>query len=815
MFAGIRNAFYLQPILLLLAGVGLAAAVAPSAEFHPGWALVPIPGFLYLAHRWRRSRTGFCIVLLLAAFSFGLARASSGRNPAAESNILKLPESEELILEGRIDSVPEPTRHGMRFDLELLRHVNGPETWTSLRGTVATYLPERVRGIAHGDTIRVRAKLRRPMNFRTPGAFDYAGHLARRNIYMTAVISDSRNIAITHRASSGRVRHRFEEWRNRLDQSFEKNLSAPSAALARAFVIGRQGYLPDAILDDFRQAGVAHILSISGLHMAVVYGAAFWLVRWVLVFVPNLALWISVGGLAGTLAFVPTLFYLFLAGAEPPATRSAAMVLVMILCMVLERPKDSFHALAIAALVLLLANPGNLYGLSFQLTFLAVLGIISIHRAFPAVREREEREGASRWQRGRVRIVRFIREGTLMTLGATLLTAPVVLQAFNLFFPASFIANLVVTPMSIVAVVALLAESALLLLGVPFTEIVAQTLDVLLRILAGLATFSAHIPWASFTLPTPSAFQTAVLTGMGLSLIWIRTRRGQIGLSAGLLILFASEMGVRWKDHAPGTLEVSFLDVGQGDAAWIRFPDGRTMLLDAGGGIDQSYDIGRQVIARFLWHERVRTVDAMYLSHPHADHVDGAHAVLKQFNVGELWTSADFPGPDGTGAVILDLTEALGVRRRILHAGEVPWKSEDVKIEVLAPPPSLFRGAYDTTNDNSLVLKISHGKVTMLFPGDIGVTPETWLVLNELDLDTGLLKVPHHGSTTSSSDAFISAVNPEFAVMSVGLHNRYGLPSPEIVQRYGKAGVELLRTDLEGSVRFRSDGQRLYRVPLQ
>lgn len=343
------------------------------------------------------------------------------------------------------------------------------------------------------------------------------------------------------------------------------------------------------------------------------------------------------------------------------------------------------------------------------------------------------------------------------------------------------------------------------MLGVQIPDMVFSAAALPIEVLLKLSHAFARLPGASVYLPTPSPFELILLFGLGFGLLLVRRQAGRVLAIAALLTL-AIDLGVTWIGRPlDGRMTAVFLDVGQGDAAWVELPDGKTLLIDTGGGFDQNFDVGRNVIARFLWDRRHASVDIVALSHPHPDHVDGARFILEHFHVGELWTGPEFPGPDGYGADLLDAARRNGVVHRVLKAGDVALHGSETTIRVLAPPEHLW----DDVNDNSLVLRIDFGDTAFLFPGDIGARAERRVWLSDYPLRADVLKVPHHGSITSTSREFLASVSPRYAVISAGLHNRYGLPDEDVISRLEDSGAAVFRTDESGTIEIMSDGRAI------
>jgi competence protein ComEC len=272
---------------------------------------------------------------------------------------------------------------------------------------------------------------------------------------------------------------------------------------------------------------------------------------------------------------------------------------------------------------------------------------------------------------------------------------------------------------------------------------------------------------------------------------------------------------VAWYPFAPnlhrGKLGVTVLDVGQGDSIFAEFPGGRTMLVDGGGlsgsewvgGYRSGADVGEEVVSPYLWSRGLKRIDVVALSHADHDHIDGLYSVLQNFKVGELWVGWDDPRP----AYARLLAEARSRGVRIIHVAQgEDFNFGAARADVLWPPAG---GVGDSPNDNCVVLRLSQGPSHFLLTGDIERPAEEGLIASHQPLQSEFLKVPHHGSKTSSTAPFLAAVDPRVAVVSVGAENPFGHPAPSVVQRYEHDGVRLLRTDRDGAVTAIADGRTL------
>ena len=324
----------------------------------------------------------------------------------------------------------------------------------------------------------------------------------------------------------------------------------------------------------------------------------------------------------------------------------------------------------------------------------------------------------------------------------------------------------------------------------------------------------AAFPYAATYVVTPTPFEVALFYGLCVTLLFFShinppaLRKTVLACLLGAILVD----GGYWiaQRYFRTDLRVTFLDIGQGDATVIEFPGSHVMVIDGGGFLSQTFDSGEAILAPFLWQKKIGRVDTLVLTHPHLDHYGGLEFLARHFGVTAFWSNGKQSKGSRSFAVLDETLKERNIETHVLCRGtDVPEpKIGGVRIQVLHPPCG--RTGLDT-NNSSLVLRLSHGDVDILLTGDVETTAEDMLLSTRKPLDSEILKVPHHGSGTSSSPRFLEAVSPDVAVASLGHLNRFDFPAPEVVERYERRGVEFLRTDTAGAVSITSDG-RGYRV---
>ena len=404
------------------------------------------------------------------------------------------------------------------------------------------------------------------------------------------------------------------------------------------------------------------------------------------------------------------------------------------------------------------------------------------------------------------RILSWFAMLSFVSIAAAIGTSPLVAYYFNRVSIISPVANLVTVPIIGFIIVPIgLLSSILIPVSQTFSGWLISVNSHLLSLIIKFTALIASVPMASIRVVTPDILEVSLFYLLIASFIY----RKESHLARRLLIAALALMVAVGFFHVlkPGfqkDLKVTFLEVGQGESTLIEFPGGKRMLIDGGGFPDSDIDVGEMIIAPFLWHERIREIDYLVLSHPNSDHYGGLPFILRNFNVGEVWESGVEEGSEGYAEFKRTVREE-GLRYKVVGDGE-DIAVNDVTINVLNPPRGYMPKGDRAANNGSLVLKVSYGDTSFLFTGDIEKEAEYALLSKGDELKSTILKVPHHGSLTSSTVEFLNKVRPGKAVFSVGYNNRFGFPKEAVLKRYEYLGTDIYRTDRDGAITASTDG---------
>lgn len=677
-------------------------------------------------------------------------------------------EGQDLLLEGVVATIPEQRGRLWRFEFE----VEGVLT----SDVALEQLPQRLRlnwynnapRLDVGERWQLRVRLKQPHGFMNPGGFDYEGWLYRHAIRATGYVRDGDD---NRRVGMAGLSWQVDRWRSALSRQMDVALPQQEfRGIIKALAIGKQDEIGEAQWTTFLKTGTNHLVAISGLHVSMIAGLAFFLLRWLWGRSARLALRWPAQKAGAVAAIAAALIYAALAGFSIPTQRTLIMVVVFMVALIAQRYRRPSDGLLLALLIVLLLDPLAVMDAGFWLSFGAVAFI------FLGMGGRLAAHGLW-WKWGRVHL--------LMALAL----APVTLLLFQKTSLVSPLANFVAVPWISLVVVPLVLLGSLLL-------VIAPALGTLLLELANgsLGWVWPFLQWCA-ALPASQLYHafTAdwVVIPATIGVVWLLAPRGWPGRWLGGVWL-ATAFLLPHPRPASGEAWFTLLDVGQGLAAVVETQH-HLLVFDTGPRFSDTFDTGEAVILPFLLQRGVKRVNTLVISHGDNDHIGGAESLLEFFPVARLLTSAP---------------EKLGAHHpEPCRAGQ-RWQWDGVEFAMLNPSAELAK----KENNNSCVLKVTAAAGALLLTGDIEKQAERALLSRDAaQLRADLLVVPHHGSKSSSTDEFIAAVAPRWALFPVGYRNRFNFPRPEVVARYQEHDIALLESGNLGaiSVRLGLDGVSL------
>lgn len=808
----------LLALLAVLFAVGMAMdrfmprEVSPPAALASGITALGLAAALGLAKRQHAFRWTLCLVALLAGLAN--ARVHAPALPAPQSLQPYLHRSDTLFeatIDGPPDFQPERIKIPLRLHRAILDGVGHP-----VDGRVNLTVKAPREQWLNGERLLARMTLKPLHSFQNPGGYDYVLAQARKGIFARAYLPDDRRMLRIIPMDTGLIEgvgtelaRRIDRFRQEARRWLRERLDAHTHALYEALLLGYRHEIDPASNELLQRAGVMHLLAISGLHLGLVGFAAHWTTRWGLrLLAPGWLQFYPDRHLALLAALPAVLFYALVSGLALPTWRALIMAVFAAAATLTYRKADGFSLLGAAAVLVLLLFPESLWEASFQLSFGAVAGILWIHPKLHRVPSKDETNSWKRWIQG---LLRPFVEAFKLSIAATVFIFPLLAYHFHGISPAGFIANALLVPLvgTVVLPLGLLSVALFPVLESPASWVLAAgavSLDAVWSVISFLGRLSWSYLWVG-NVPLVVIAGFYALLGIFLAPLNRRHKATAAACIAFALLIFGLLDSLSANNRFRGRLVVTAVDVGQGSSTLVQFPLGTTLLVDGGGFFDDSFDVGRHVLAPFLWHQGIRKIDVVALSHDHPDHRNGLRFILSHFKVGRYWEG---PLPD-TGEdprALSPLARRRGVFEEKLTA-EVPDREIDgCCVRILHPSTEYLNHRWDGRDLNrvSLVIAVDFGQTSVLIPGDIDASVEALLPQPPDSVKKTLLLAPHHGSASSSSENLLDRQRVTEAIVSCGFDNRFGFPAPAVMERFRKRGIAVHRTDQEGAIRAVSDG---------
>ncbi len=829
-----------RPIIPLLIAL-ILGITAGSMVTIPGIAilaalLAALGALLFTTVTGRKGSLWFC--LLVSLFLLGTLTIDLYLHPSCGRDDIALHAGKSrLTVEGRVCTPPRTLRGKTSLVIQTTRIIQDGAP-LPVKGKILLSVKDSNTVFKYGNYIRAKTKLKYPHNFNNPGGFDYRRYLLYRGIRLRGYISSPSNIVIIRESAGNYFRTRIERYRSLLRDLILENAPSLEGGVLQALLLGEKEGIPEDIIRDFNRAGVSHILAISGLHVGIIAFISFFIAKAFMRSSEYLLLRFDIFKVSALFSIIPVLGYTFIAGLRISTIRAAIMILCYLVALLAGRGRDLLNILAFAAFLILVISPASLFDVSFQLSFTAVAAILLLVPTLGSVIPKPAGRGILK--KGMTSVLLF----TLVSLAAVIGTAPLIALYFNRISTIALLSNLFVIP---IIGFAALPVGMLLIVTAPFAPLAPVLITVasfFIRIAVSIVGFLSSLPFSSLpvTTPTPleiTAYYLCVLAGVQLIKAW-KSKEGAVSgglkgapspsgikrlkdlyranekrllaLSLGLIALFFVADAFYTNLRAVGNryIEMAFIDVGQGSSTLIKFPGGSIMLVDGGGFYDRSFDIGKYVVGPYLWREKIKKIDIMVLTHPDQDHVGGLPFLAENFEVGEIWSNGQESG-NISHRRLLEVIRQKGIPHQIVGVDTPERMIGGATIRILHPKRSASgQGLYfpdSDYNNNGIVMKITFGAKSILLPADISGTAETLLIASGHDLRANILMAPHHGGHASSTTPFLKAVRPEITVISCGSDNAFGFPRPDVLARYARAAVQVLRTDTDGAVIIRTDGE--------
>ena len=795
-----KKIMFSRPAIPLCIAIGLGIL---SGNLFPGHNIIAALVLFLLTGLtfWHFVQHKALFLLIPLFYSWGYISIQSYVAPEfPPDHVVHYADKHKRIITGRVAT--KPLRKGT--DTKFLLQTKLLGTRTPATGKLGVTVGKNAPELSLGDKISFIGRIKRIRNFGNPGGFDYEKHMAFKKVWAKTYTNGRRIEILKKSEAKGGLAHFREE----ISQLIESTGPGHHVGVLKGLILGEKNEISHTVREDFNRAGIAHLLAISGLHIDIIAGLFLLFFTWLLSRFRYLLwrAWVRKG--AVLLSLFPVLAYALISGMFLPTQRAVIMFALFMLTTLLEREYDGVNALSLAGMLLLAIHPASLFLVSFQLSF---AGVFSIMYGLSKVRHHIMANGE-----GQTRMEQKLFLFFLVTLFAILGTLPLVMRYYNQVSLAGLFANFVFVPIIGFVVIPL----GLLSVGLYFLSMEAAS--VCIRI-------SAFVLSNTLDTVTPGLFEIACFYVLGWAFLNLaypppgnmpkgrnRQFRQKIIVSIAVMASIALVADACYwiqKRLRHQDFRVTVADVRQGSSALLEFPGGSCMLIDGGGFPDNSlFDVGENVLAPFLRYKKISTVDTLVLSHPDSDHLNGLLHIAEHFHVKSIWTNGS-PSEAGNYRKFTEIIRENQIRLPDFKSLRRTVRDiRKVRLEVLYPPED-FMNRTDTwrkkDNNKSLVLKATFGDISFLFPGDIEAPAEADLVsMAGKKLKSTVLIAPHHGSKSSSTEAFLDAVKPEYIIISSG-GNRAKFPHPTVMERYRKRGYQIFCTDTHGAIRISSDGRNL------
>jgi competence protein ComEC len=777
-------------VLLFAAGIILATwNILPSPYlFGIVFVLVVLSAVLFLKHRWEVVAAGVlqCAVILVGAFL-----QTHQQTHFLSKELQPQIRDEPVILWGTVDSEPLHQERRISFIVRtesILRRGtldrDSRRVMVMLRFGKKDYSSE---GIEFGKNIEMHGMLE-PFPFqRNPGEFDYGKYLVMNDIYGLVTVKGKENVRITGNGDG----NSFQAWTYSIQQLLYRiinRLHSPRhASFLKGIIFGYRADIPPDVKQSFMDTGTIHILAVSGSNVAFV---AF-------IFFSTLGFFRLPRNAVSGITILGLLAYMVITGSSASVVRATIMAIVLLCGTLFERKADVYNSISVAALILLFWNTNTLFDVGFQLSFAAVISIVYFYpRLESLIKKIPERFEE-------IKGVDAVLKLFAVSLAAQLGTVPFTAYYFGRVSLISLVANIPVVPISGLNTFIGVAEIIMYPISPWIAKLYAVVNDFLVWFLLGFVKQAASVPFAyveslQFTTVSLIGYYILVISLFHLNVPRVRTWLLISAIALGNYALYSNILSL-----IDLKCTATVIDVGQGDAIVIKFPNGKRMLIDT-GPFTQNFDAGERTVVPFLKRNGISHLEYVLITHPHSDHIGGARAILRSLRIDTL-VMASLTAGGREVSEVLEFARSNHTEIKIIHGGNQIQADPNVRVYVLNP--DTIHGTEKNLNNSSLVLKILYGTSSILLVGDAEAPAEKKMVSRYGPfLASNILKAGHHGSITSTGEEFLHAMHPTTALISVGYHNKFRHPSPFTLWRMKFHSIEIKRTDKSGAIIFQSDG---------
>ncbi|MBA7492688.1 ComE operon protein 3 [subsurface metagenome] len=726
-------------------------------------------------------------LLFLIIFLIGILNYNLNSNPIGTNHIANFIEDKKLtIICTVLDKEYYPNQEKISLKVKVSQ-IEREDYSIKTQGLILvnTYLGNCP--YEYGDVLKLKGKLERPIKQKNFGEFDYESYLAREKIFTYLNIWQEKDIQKIGEDDSNFLVYFSLSARDKIKEITKQTLPLPYNYLLIGMLLGEKNFIPTYLKEIFTEAGIMHILAVSGLHVGIIAMALLALLS-MLKLPKKLKLF--------TLILI-LIIYASITGFRPSVLRATIMFILLIGGKLINRNRNLNISLFSAAFLILLLNPLILYDAGFLLSFIVTFFIINLS---PILQELF------------YKIVVWIKNPLAVSTAAWIGIFPLSAYFFSKVSIISIVSNIFIIPLTGIAVILGFVTFFIGLLSISLAGIVANINYLVLNLLTFIAKSFSSLPFAFIYVAQPSIMVIALyyLTVFFIIEIFykkilspkIKKKTTLIVLSVILLIIIVQVF------YPADNLKVNFINVGEGDCILIEAPNKINILIDGGGTPQSNFDVGNKIVIPYLRRKGINKINLLVLTHPHLDHLEGLLPVIREFRV-DMVLDSGLICDSSEYKEFISIIHKKGIPYHQAKAGDNFIFSNNLEIFLLNP---LYDSDfYDESdfNNASIVVKLFYKNADFLFTGDIEEATEKKLLVWQNILQSDILKVGHHGSETSTNLEFLDKVNPSIAVITVG-KNHFGHPSQKIIERLKDRNIQIYRTDENGTIIIRTNGQEYW-----
>ncbi|MFC1918114.1 DNA internalization-related competence protein ComEC/Rec2 [Chloroflexota bacterium] len=801
-------------LLIYLSCAWLAGILLGTYFSLSPWLILTGMAPLPLLFAYRRYRKLIILSSLLLILLFAAATYAFNDIHRLTGDDLRFYRNQDTVtIRGMVSRPPEVSDRSTQIHL-VATGIKQDNNWRTVKGKLLLILP-RYPAYEYGEVLLVNGELETPPQL---GDFDYQSYLSGKGIY---TIMHYPGVEVHENGKGSPVLAWLYSARKEMAQTFARVIPEPEASLAQGITLGIRENIPATVKNDFAVSGIAHLLAISGLHLGIIAGMAMSFGVWLFGRRHYHYFWLALGIIW---------FYALLSGMYPPIIRAAIMVTVFLSADALGRQCSATTALLLAAAIMVGISPYILADVSFQLSFLAMAGLVLIFPVFQSLLKRPV-SAVIGDKPALLSAANFVADSFSLTLAAIIAVWPIVAINFGYVSLVGSLATLLSLPALPVIITAGMLTGFIGFIALPVAQVFGWLCWLFLLYLTGLAHNFAAFSFASIGVNQVNPTAIIIYYAALIMFIWFSHRSNlltqlpetfsllkaklsktgnfvnhlRLRFVVPMLLVMATLVSIAAATMPDDRLHVSFFDVGEGDAILIQH--GSQQILIDGGPSPQAINLAMGKAMPF-WD---RTIELMVISHLHEDHLAGLASVLQRYQVKQiLYPTLTYNSPLATEWQRLISSE--GIKYVSAQAGQQIKIGGGISLNVINPSPYPFTNTQSDIDNNSIVLQLTGSSVSFLFTADIMQEAELELIRDRAELTSTILKVPHHGAASSSTLEFLAAVNPQIAVISVGADNKFQHPAPIVMERLEQRldDSNIFRTDRHGTIEFIIDGKRLW-----